>query len=195
MFIYYIFSIVLILIICSLLYLYIKEKNKSYDIIKINKEKELQNQKIEQTNRYLINKKDEIQQEINNKNNELNNAQMRLDNMEEVSKKSYQRYIENLEKLYTNQEEEYDNLINKLHNSYEEQQDKILAEMAVVQNDLDKIISTRAAAIQANLREEEIKNKKEFYSLNISPIDLKEVRILHSIESELRDPRPVRMII
>ena len=61
--------------------------------------------------------------------------------------------------------------------------------------DLDKISSTRSAAIQAQLEEEKIQQQAEFYSLSIDETDKREVKILQSIESELRDPRPIRMII
>ena len=115
--------------------------------------------------------------------------------MEEVSQKAYQKYINNLEELYNNKEKEYDKLIDNLKESYDNQQDKILAEMAVVRQDLDNIVSTRAAAIQAQLKEEEIQQQAEYYSLSIDDIDKREVKILQSIEQELRDPRPVRMII
>ena len=64
-----------------------------------------------------------------------------------------------------------------------------------IQQELDKISSTRAAAIQAQLKEIEIQQQAEFYSLSISEVDKREVRILKSIENELRDPRPIRMII
>lgn len=64
-----------------------------------------------------------------------------------------------------------------------------------IQQELDKISSTRAAAIQAQLKEIEIQQQAEFYSLSISEVDKREVRVLKSIENELRDPRPIRMII
>lgn len=64
-----------------------------------------------------------------------------------------------------------------------------------IQQELDKISSTRTAAIQAQLKEIEIQQQAEFYSLSISEVDKREVRILKSIENELRDPRPIRMII
>lgn len=64
-----------------------------------------------------------------------------------------------------------------------------------IQQELDKISSTRAAAIQAQLKEIEIQQQAEFYSLSISEVDKREVKILKSIENELRDPRPIRMII
>lgn len=64
-----------------------------------------------------------------------------------------------------------------------------------IQQELDKISSTRAAAIQTQLKEIEIQQQAEFYSLSISEVDKREVKVLKSIENELRDPRPIRMII
>ena len=64
-----------------------------------------------------------------------------------------------------------------------------------IQQELDKISSTRTAAIQAQLKEMEIQQQAEFYSLSISEVNKREVRVLKSIENELRDPRPIRMII
>ena len=64
-----------------------------------------------------------------------------------------------------------------------------------IQQELDKLSSTRAAAIQAQLKEIEIQQQAEFYSLSISEVDKREVRVLKSIENELRDPRPIRMLI
>lgn len=64
-----------------------------------------------------------------------------------------------------------------------------------IQQELDKISSTRTAAIQAQLKEIEIQQQAEFYSLSISEVDKREVKVLKSIENELRDPRPIRMII
>ena len=64
-----------------------------------------------------------------------------------------------------------------------------------IQQELDKLSSTRAAAIQAQLKEIEIQQQAQFYSLSISEVDKREVRVLKSIENELRDPRPIRMII
>lgn len=70
-----------------------------------------------------------------------------------------------------------------------------MRKLGQIQQELDKISSTRAAAIQAQLKEIEIQQQAEFYSLSISEVDKREVRVLKSIENELRDPRPIRMII
>ena len=60
---------------------------------------------------------------------------------------------------------------------------------------LNKLSATRKAAIEAQLKEEAIQAKAEFYSLSLDEIDLHEAKVLTSIESELRDARPIRMIV
>lgn len=70
-----------------------------------------------------------------------------------------------------------------------------MRKLGQIRADLDKISSTRIAAIQAQLEEEKIQQKADFYSLSINDIDKREVKILQSIENELRDSRPIRMII
>lgn len=104
-------------------------------------------------------------------------------------------YAETLELSYRDAEMEYDNAIDALRYAYDGIQDTLIAKKEEVQKDLDKISATRAAAIQAQLKEEEIQQQEQFYSLSISDIDKREIKILQSIESELRDPRPIRMII
>lgn len=104
-------------------------------------------------------------------------------------------YAETLELSYKDAEMEYDNAIDALRYAYDGIQDTLIAKKEEVQKDLDKISATRAAAIQAQLKEEEIQQQEQFYSLSISDIDKREIKILQSIESELRDPRPIRMII
>ena len=70
-----------------------------------------------------------------------------------------------------------------------------MRKLGQIRAELDKISATRAAAIKAQLEEEKIQQQADFYSLSIDDIDKREVKILQSIENELRDPRPIRMII
>ena len=103
--------------------------------------------------------------------------------------------MDTLDKEYELKEKEYQEAIQLLDKSYGEIQDKVNAEIDQIRADLDKIASTRAAAIQAQLEEEKIQQQAEYYSLSIEDVDKREVKILQSIENELRDPRPIRMII
>lgn len=54
---------------------------------------------------------------------------------------------------------------------------------------------TKESAIKAKLKEEEIKNKKEFYCPQVSKNDLKDIKILKDIEYKLNNPRVLRMLI
>jgi len=96
---------------------------------------------------------------------------------------------------YQNKEREYQESLKLLEESYGNIQNKLIAETGQIKDELNKMLSTRAAAIQAQLEEEKIQQQSEYYSLSIDDIGKKEIRILQSIESELRDPRPIRMII
>ena len=51
------------------------------------------------------------------------------------------------------------------------------------------------AAVEANRREEEKETAKDFYKLNLTERDIKEITKLRSIIPELRDPEPLNKII
>ena len=187
--------IFLLIISGVLFYLYYKEKNKHIEIENINKEIEKENEKIKNENKHLIEKQDYIQKEILNKQDILNNIQKSIEDSAQVSRNAFEQYMDALDKEYELKEKEHQEAIQLLDNSYGEIQNKVIAEIDQIRADLDKISATRAAAIQAQLEEEKIQPQAEFYFLSIEDVDKREVKILQSIENELRDPRPIRMII
>lgn len=136
-----------------------------------------------------------MQKDIENKQKILDNIQKSIEDSEQVSRNAFEQYMDTLDKEYELKEKEYQEAIQLLDKSYGEIQDKVNAEIDQIRTDLDKIASTRAAAIQAQLEEEKIQQQAEYYSLSIEDVDKREVKILQSIENELRDPRPIRMII
>lgn len=177
----YFIIFILLFISCLLFYLYYKEKNKHIEIEQINENIRKENELID--NAY------------NQKQEALTKIQETINNAEQISQKAFENYIDVLDKEYEEKEQEQEAAINLLKESYINLQNEILAEIGSVRVDLDKISATRAAAIQAQLKEEEIQQQEQFYSLSIDDIDKREVKILQSIEDELRDPRPIRMII
>ena len=64
-----------------------------------------------------------------------------------------------------------------------------------IKQELDKITKMRAAAMEAQLKEEEIKNKQSFYCPQIPRDELKDAKILRDIEYKLNNPRVLRMLI
>ena len=112
-----------------------------------------------------------------------------------MSRNAFENYMDTLDKEYELKEKEYQEAIQLLNDSYKEIQNKVNIEIDRIRIDLDKISATHTAAIQAQLEEEKMQQQIEFYSLSIDDIDKREVKILQSIENELRNPRPIRMII
>jgi hypothetical protein len=51
------------------------------------------------------------------------------------------------------------------------------------------------AAVEASKREQSIKDKNNFYKLNLSDIDVKEIKKLREITPYLRDSKPLNKVI
>ena len=68
-------------------------------------------------------------------------------------------------------------------------------DIKTIKKDLEKITATRKAALEAKLKEEEIKNKQAFYCPQVPANELKDVKILQDIEYKLNNPRILRMLI
>ncbi len=185
----------LLLGIFLLFILYINEKNKNKEIEDINTKVKEENKEIDNENQILKERKDNIEKEIKAKQNTLDNIQNTINNANEVARQAFINYNDLLDKEYDTKEKEYEESVKLLEDSYAEIQAETLGKLDKIKIDLEKMATTRAAAIQAQLEEEKVQQQHEFYSLSIEDIDKREVKILQSIESELRDPRPIRMII
>ena len=177
------------------IFLYIIEKDKNKNIENINNAVKEENKEIDNENWLLKQKKEAIEKEIEVRQTTLDNIQNTINNANEVSRKAFENYNDLLEKEYQKAEEEYYLQLQNLDEGYDEIQAETLSKINKLNTELNKLVATRAAAIQAQLKEEEMQNQQEYYSLSIDDIDKREVRVLQSIESELRDPRPIRMII
>ena len=180
---------------CVSFYLYYKEKKKHTEIETINENIKKENEKIYKENEALLEKQRLINIFYEQKQEELNKIQQSIEESERVSRKAFENYIDVLDKEYELKEKEYQEAIQLLNESYENIQTKINAEINQIRIDLDKISATRTAAIKAQLEEEKIQQQAKYYSLSIEDIDKREIKILQSIENEIRDPRPIRMIV
>ena len=77
----------------------------------------------------------------------------------------------------------------------QEEETAMRADLDSIRKELEKIRATKAATMEAQLREEEIKNQATFYTLQLNDADKRDVAYLQSIEYNLREPRPLRMLI
>jgi hypothetical protein len=123
-----------------------------------------------------------------------------------AARASFEQYCDALEYEYQQVESEYDHLIHLLQETYNTQQDELKQvfinearmhkeDLDIIKQELEKIRATRAAAMEAQLREEEIKNQATFYTLQINEADKRDIAYLRSIEYNLREARPLRMLI
>ena len=179
-------------------YAYYKVKNQKQ---KDNQTEEI-NRKLETTTTYLKNKKEKLietlhyleEQELK-QNNKIKELTEMIENMNKNANSAFEQYVETLENSYNQIEREFENSIETLDISYATVQDQYLSKINSVKADLDKITKTRAAAIEAQLNEERIKKEKEFYSIKLSALELKDVKVLRSIEPQLNNPRVLAMLI
>ena len=168
----------------------------------INKAIEEENDKLELTNNELTVIQDHLNEKIHNLNieiearlNEQSKLNENLEAMKNTINEAFCEYANNLEAHYHLSEAEYDELIEDLETAYDEKQDELAAMLDNEREELAKISKTRAAAIQAQLKEKEIKEQSSFYCLNISKLDLDDIEVLERIKPKLHQPRILSMLI
>ena len=114
---------------------------------------------------------------------------------EEMSQKAFEKYWETLMESYKEKDEEYDRLLETLRQAYEKEQLNIIAELDKENAELDKIRSTRIAALEAQIKEKQVKEELAFYCLPLSDIDKADIDILETIKPKLNKPRVLSMLI
>lgn len=169
---------------------------------KIDKITELKNKEIAKENEYLKQSQTQLKcsvdqlsyeyQRLNNQKietlNELNglrdNIQSTISQNKEISDNAFQEYRKTLEIAYNDYERHFDIEILSLHNQIQE-----------TTQELDKLKATRAAAHEALLKEQEVKDNKDNYKLSPSQADLADARRLEIVKRELNKPRILSMLI
>lgn len=200
-------------ILCVSIVLLLRTHKINEDVANLNKilEKEqislkLKKGHLEKEQISLKLQKDTLQKEIANLSQQAENQRQQLQNYQndifqivekqkELSKQAFENYFKVLEKKYMEVEEEHDMEINALQTHYKLEKLKLDNELDECKNDLDKIKSTRAAAIEAQRKEKEIQENKTFYCLKVSDIDIKDITVLESIKPKLTNPRTLSMLI
>lgn len=121
---------------------------------------------------------------INELNNIRNNISSTISQNKEISDNAFRDYEKTLEQAYVATELSFDKRVELLS-----------SEMQSIQQDLDKLKATRAAAYEALMKEQEIKDNKDNYRLIVPEIEKRDIKLLNSIKKELINERPVNMII
>lgn len=168
----------------------------------INEEVEKENEKIEQEHTILLQYRNEIEDKIKERAAHLQGITQAIQNSQNASEqtvaacqRAFEQYMQVLENDYHKVDMEYDQLIKGLEDAYNSTQDKIRIAIEKEQNILDNYKNTRAAAMQAQLKEQEIKEKLEFYCLHPSENDKDDIRELEKVKPRLHAPRILSMLI
>lgn len=192
----FIISIIFLILSCILLIYTYKCKNK-INVLNTNIANE--NYILDLQNQSLKEKEQEIEKSIKIKIQELNDISHSIENDFEnkkaLSNKAFESYCDTLDNSYKEKEREYQEHLSLLGVSYEEHQLDLLRKTDKIREELDSIKATRTAAIQAQIKEKEIKEKREFYMLCPKTADIDDIRRLERIKPDLHNPRILSMLI
>ena len=177
--------LVILVIICIILGIKLSKKVEKDNLII------QENNKLHNDNAELIKTKNSLISEVNLLNNTKDNLfnetaklQDNLNNSEQISNEAFANYWAVIEKSYKEIEEVYD--LRKL---------ELEEEFESVKEDLAKLKATRAAAHEAILKEQEVKDNKDNYRLIPSASDLADSRRLEIVKKELNKPRILCMLV
>ena len=174
-----------VFLICSLILFY--KANQ----IKINKNKEQENYEqllnkqiyqLEQERETLINSQIHKKEEINQD----------LLEWQEYRKKEIEAYIESQKQLadqtINTVYESAQKQISDINNDIQNTRNIALQEKEQIQTEIDKLKASLSAGVEARLREQEKKDKINFYKLFISEADLADVKMLQNLKSSFHKP-------
>lgn len=113
-----------------------------------------------------------------------NNLDRLTSQSEKIAVDAYTNYVEGLEKAYSEAEHNFDANMSSLRHDILE-----------LNQELDELKATRAAAHEALLKEQEVKENKDNYKLSPSQGDLADARRLELVKRELNKPRILSMLI
>lgn len=136
----------------------------------LHRKKDKVNEEIIAMQNLYLQKKQNIEEEIKKNENNLSYAG--------------QQYVAALEKEYTRLEANFDKSMQELKQKENEYKDHLKQ----YDNEILKAREVLAAHAKAALREQEKKNKLEFYKLNLTPFDLEDIIKLNTIKAVLHQP-------
>ena len=187
-----IIALIIIIILFIALFIVLRRKRKyNLEIDRVNKELILKNETLNQEKENLLNEIKQQEKEksvldvsIQNANKELKNIIQNIDELKTTK--------DNLIQLSS---DSFDSYIDNLLLAYEQADKKYEENIAIEQNKLDQIRATRAAAQQALLQEQKVKDNADNYRLVPSKIDLSDIAKLERVKLELNKPRILSMLI
>ena len=174
-----------IFLICSLILFYkanqIKiNKNKEQEQYKKQLENQLHTLQVDRNN--LINSEIKKKKQLNKEL--LQFQEYRKKELNENLQKEKKIIKLNLQKINNQASQEIENIHKDLNNIRQ----SAIQEKKQIQTEIDKLKASLSAGVEARLREQEKKDKINFYKLSISEADLADVKMLQNLKSSFHKP-------
>lgn len=217
-----IYCIICFLLGAGLLYLGLRNKLKA--TIELDIQTKEENAKIIEESQRLLQAQNQLNEKISNLNNDYNslikeidflkdkkkilddnyqqaslNAEMYCQKANELASEKLAQSAEQMAQKYQQAEDNYQQeYLKAIEESTKEYTNLIIQKQEELNKISQELVEAKAkqnAIVEANKRAEEVKQKEQFYKLNLSEIDIEEIKKLRSIIPYLRSAEPINKVI
>lgn len=217
-----IYCVICFLLGAGLLYLGLRNKLKA--TIELDTQTKEENAKIIEESQRLLQAQNQLNEKISNLNNDYNslikeidflkdkkkilddnyqqaslNAEMYCQKANELASEKLAQSAEQMAQKYQQAEDNYQQeYLKAIEESTKEYTNLIIQKQEELNKISQELVEAKAkqnAIVEANKRAEEVKQKEQFYKLNLSEIDIEEIKKLRSIISYLRSAEPINKVI
>lgn len=217
-----IYCVICFLLGAGLLYLGLHNKLKA--TIELDTQTREENAKIIEESQRLLQAQNQLNEKISNLNNDYNslikeidflkdkkkilddnyqqaslNAEMYCQKANELASEKLAQSAEQMAQKYQQAEDNYQQeYLKAIEESTKEYTNLIIQKQEELNKISQELVEAKAkqnAIVEANKRAEEVKQKEQFYKLNLSEIDIEEIKKLRSIIPYLRSAEPINKVI
>ena len=217
-----IYCVICFLLGAGLLYLGLRNKLKT--TIELDTQTREENAKIIEESQRLLQTQNQLNEKISNLNNDYNslikeidflkdkkkilddnyqqaslNAEMYCQKANELASEKFAQSAEQMAQKYQQAEDNYQQeYLKAIEESTKEYTNLIIQKQEELNKISQELVEAKAkqnAIVEANKRAEEVKQKEQFYKLNLSEIDIEEIKKLRSIIPYLRSAEPINKVI
>lgn len=217
-----IYCVICFLLGAGLLYLGLRNKLKA--TIELDTQTREENAKIIEESQRLLQAQNQLNEKISNLNNNYNslikeidflkdkkkilddnyqqaslNAEMYCQKANELASEKLAQSAEQMAQKYQQAEDNYQQeYLKAIEESTKEYTNLIIQKQEELNKISQELVEAKAkqnAIVEANKRAEEVKQKEQFYKLNLSEIDIEEIKKIRSIIPYLRSAEPINKVI
>lgn len=217
-----IYCVICFLLGAGLLYLGLRNKLKA--TIELDTQTKEENAKIIEESQRLLQAQNQLNEKISNLNNDYNslikeidflkdkkkilddnyqqaslNAEMYYQKANELASEKLAQSAEQMAQKYQQAEDNYQQeYLKAIEESTKEYTNLIIQKQEELNKISQELVEAKAkqdAIVEANKRAEEVKQKEQFYKLNLSEIDIEEIKKIRSIIPYLRSAEPINKVI